>query len=201
MATTLDIVNDMIGTIGQLPLNELDARHPYVPTALRVLFNVNREVQANMGRGWWFNRLTSFTLRADEEGFIAFPADLIIFRPFKYPDRYGVIGGKLHDNVNDTNVFTPGQEIKGSAVRCLNVEDTPVLAHGYITYEAVKKFTRNYDGDMAKIADLKQEANNSLLQLRTQEIREARANTQRNPQVRSVLVDNVGLNRYPTFFY
>lgn len=201
MATTLDIVNDMIGTIGQLPLNELDARFPFVEPALRVLFNINREIQANSGRGWWFNRINTYTLRPDADGIIHVPADIIVFNPFQSKERYGVIDGKLHDNVRDSNVYPQGTEIKGFAVRCLKVEDTPVLAHGLITYEAVKKFARNYDGDTTKVADLKQDAVQARFELRTQEIRQARANTQRNPQIRQGLVDTVvPFNRPPTFF-
>ena len=60
--TKLDIINDMLATIGEAPLNELDARHPHVAAGLRILDQKNREIQVNGGAGWWFNIIPNYPL-------------------------------------------------------------------------------------------------------------------------------------------
>jgi hypothetical protein len=50
--TTLSIVNEMLGLLGELPINDLDAFHPVVPRALAALSTANATIQA---KPWWFN--------------------------------------------------------------------------------------------------------------------------------------------------
>lgn len=182
--TKLDVINSMLATIGQLPLSELDARHPHVASGIRILDQKSRSVQLNAGAGWWFNIIVSFTLRQDIEGRVAVPADLIKFVP-KDRARYAVVAGFLHDNVNDTDIINDSVEV--SAIRQLAFEDLPALAQDYISYSAIRTFQRDYAGDVQKVADIKQDEQSAWIQLRAQDIREKRANTQRNPQVALVM--------------
>lgn len=183
--TKLDVINAMLGTLGELPLNELDARHPSVASGLRILEQKNRTIQLNAGAGFWFNSLALYTLKQDTEGRVAVPADLIQFTALDYPNRYATIDGYLWDNINDTDII--GQAVKVTAIRCLRFEDCPVAAQDCIGYEAIKTFSRDYEGDMNKIQDIKNEADKSWVLLRAQNIREQRANTQRNPQVAAAM--------------
>lgn len=183
--TKLDVINSMLATIGQLPLNELDARHPHVASGLRILEEKNASAQLNAGAGWWFNTIDTFTLRQDIAGKVAVPADLIKFVPKNYPDRYGVIGGYLHDNINDTNII--GENVVVSAIRKLDFEDLPVLANSYIGYSAITSFQRDYDGDLQKTQLIEKDEQKAWVNLRAQDIREKRANTKRNPQVALVM--------------
>lgn len=190
--TKLDVINSMLATLGELPLNELDARHPFVASGLRILATKNATGQLNGGAGYWFNKIESYSLKADIDGRVAVPADLIQFTALEYPNRYAVIGGYLWDNINDTDII--GASVEVSAIREIAFEDLPIAANTVVAYESVKAFTRDYDGDLAKVADIKEEARIALLELRTQNIREQRANTQRNPQIAAALS---GFNRNP----
>lgn len=179
--TKLDIINSMLATIGQLPLNELDARHPHVASGLRILDQKSATVQLNAGAGWWFNTLDTFTLRKDIEGKVAVPSDIVKFTPKLYPARYGKVEGYLYDNIKDTDVITTNVEVY--AIRQLAYEDLPVLAQDYIAFSAIRSFQRDYDGDVQKTQDIKLDEQKAWIELRAQDIREKRANTKRNPQV------------------
>lgn len=183
--TKLDVINGMLATIGQLPLNELDARHPHVASGLRILEQKSATVQLNGGAGWWFNILATFTLRQDIDGKVAVPEDLLKFTPINYPDRYGKVAGFLHDNINDTNVI--GANVEVGAIRQLAFEDLPTLAQDYIAFSAIRTFQRDYDGDMQKTQSIEQDEKKAWVELRMQDIREKRANTKRNPQVALVM--------------
>lgn len=183
--TRLEVINAMLATMGELPLNELDSRHPAVASGLRILEQKNKSIQLNAGAGFWFNRLDSYSLKPDVDGKVAVPADLIQFTAVDYPDRYGVVGGYLWDNITDTNIL--GAAVVVSAIRCLDFDDTPVACNDCVVYEAILAYTRDYDGDMNKVAELKSDAQKSWILLRAQNIREQRANTQRNPQIANAM--------------
>lgn len=187
--TVLEVINAMLSTLGELPLNELDARHPYVSSGLSILSRKSRTIQNNAGAGYWFNKLDSYSLKPDVAGRVAVPADLIQFTP-EYPESYGVVDGHLWDNVNDTDVI--GKAVTVTAIRELSFNDLPVGAQDYIAAEAIRTFTRDYDGDMTKVQDIINEGTQARILLRMQNTREQRANTQRNPQVQSAMS---GFNR------
>lgn len=183
--TKLDVINSMLATLGELPLNELDARHPTVASGLRILDQHNRSIQLNAGAGYWFNSIASYSLKVDTDGKVAVPADLIKFTATAYPDRYAVIKGFLWDNLLDTAKI--GASVTVSAIRCIEFEDCPVAAQDAVGYAAIKTFSRDFDGDMLKLASIKEDAQTAWIFLRAQNIREQRANTQRNPQVAQAL--------------
>lgn len=196
--TKLEVINAMLATLGELPLNELDARHPYVASGLRILSAKNKSVQLNYGAGFWFNKLDSYVLKPDVEGRVAVPQDLLQFTAIEYPNRYGKVNGFLWDNVNDTDIISAQVEV--AAIREISFEDLPVYANDCVSYEAIKTFTRDYDGDLNKVADIKEEAKMSWIALRTQNIRESRANTQRNPQVAAAMAGFRRSTRIPRAF-
>lgn len=179
--TKLDIINDMLATIGEAPLNELDARHPHVAAGLRILDQKNREIQVNGGAGWWFNIIPNYPLRPDVDKHIAVPSDLLKYTSVEFPTRYYVHGGFLHDAHLDTNEFE--DTVYVHAIRLLDVIDLPPLAHAYVSYEAIKRFSVTYEGDMTRYQMMQSDSTSGLYALRAQDIREKRANTQRNPQV------------------
>jgi hypothetical protein len=179
--TKLEVINAMLATSGELPLNELDARHPAVASGLRILDQKTKSVQLNAGAGFWFNTLDAYSLKVDVDGKVAVPADLIQFTCPTFPNRYGVVAGYLWDNITDTDIIDSNVTV--SAIRALAFEDCPVAAQDCIGYEAIKTYSRDFEGDMAKLADIKLDADKAWVYLRAQHIRESRANTQRNPQI------------------
>lgn len=179
--TKLEVINSMLATLGELPVNELDARHPYVSSGLRILDQKSKTIQLNSGAGWWFNKLELYTLRKDVAGKVFVPEDLIQYTALLYPDRYGKVNGYLWDNLNDTDVI--GADVEVSAVRMLSFEDLPTAANDLAAFESILSFSRDYEGDMQKVAEIKLDVAMARLALKSQNIREQRANTQRNPHV------------------
>ena len=50
--TTLDVVNDMLGLLGERRVNAINEPHPMIPNAIAKLETATAWVQADM---WWFN--------------------------------------------------------------------------------------------------------------------------------------------------
>lgn len=180
----LKVINEMLATIGETPLNELDARHPHVASGLNIMEFKSRELQVNEGKGWWFNQIRRIELKQNIEGKVAVPRDLLQYTT-DYPDRFGQVKGYLWDNLNDTDII--GKNVVVYATRYMDYDDLPVLMQTVLAYRAIKQFAKNFDGDINKVAIVKDEADNAWTSLRIQNIREQRANTQRNPQVAAAL--------------
>jgi len=50
--TGLNVVNQCLASMGETPLNAVNADHPYVAAALMHLRGASTQEQA---KGWWFN--------------------------------------------------------------------------------------------------------------------------------------------------
>lgn len=149
MATLLDAVNDIISSVGESPLENLDNSHPLEQSALAVLNRISKRVQA---KGYWFNTANDVDLPLD--GSSKVPVDPA-FLSVETKDRAsGIVvrGGFLYNLTDATDVFT-------DPVRCnirvlVPFEDLPETAAQYIQAEAVLQFFKNYDGDGTKIQAL-----------------------------------------------
>jgi hypothetical protein len=178
--TKLDIINAMLASLGESPLNELDARHPVVSSGLRIIAQKTKTIQLNSGAGWWFNKLPKYTLKLDVNNRIAVPQDLLSYST-DYPNRLGIKSGYLFDLDNDTDVFTAPVSI--SAIRDVEYTDLPNAILDCIAYEAIFDFSRDNEGDTEKMKSISRQAERSWIAARSQNIREQKANTQRNPQI------------------
>lgn len=178
--TKLDIINAMLASLGESPLNELDARHPVVSSGLRIIAQKTKTIQLNSGAGWWFNKLPQYILKLDINNRIAVPQDLLSYST-DYPNRLGIKAGYLFDLDNDTDVFTAPVTI--SAIRDVEYTDLPNAILDCIAYESIFDFSRDNEGDTEKMKSISRQAERSWIAARSQNIREQKANTQRNPQI------------------
>jgi hypothetical protein len=165
----LTVVNDMLGTMGEAPLNAIDDAHPYRAAALSILDRVNREFQA---RSWWFNR-EELTLEPGAlDSSIYLPGDTINVRTTnrnivqRYRRLYNLDGG--------TYVFTASQDV--TLIRLVPFEDSPELYAAYAAAEAVMRFQKRYDGDSEKTRTLKQELADAKAAANAEETRQVKAN-------------------------
>jgi len=160
MATTLDVVNDCLASMGEAPLNALTEPHSFKGTATRQLARQSRIIQS---RGWWCNTETLTVQQPANLAYIQLPGDVLKWNAgVKSRDTlvqqaakpWIVLRGKrLYDTVNRT-FDIPGQEIVGEIVRELPFEDLPSELNDYIAAQTVLRFQSNFDADTQKRQEL-----------------------------------------------
>ena len=161
MATTLDVVNDCLATMGEAPLNTLLEPHEFKGSAQKALARANRRVQAT---GWWFNLEAATLAPAPVTGHITLPGDclkwqsgvrssdqLVRGQPKPWLIERGL---RLYDTRARSFVIT--EEVTGELVREVLFEDLPAVVNEYVAAEAVLKFQSNFDADNSKRQELTQ---------------------------------------------
>jgi hypothetical protein len=175
MTTELDVINEMLGTMGEAPLNQLDEDHPFVAAGRRFLDTANRRLQA---KGWWFNKeLLKFVPDASSS-FVYIPSDIMSVREsdvrrcrFRYIQR----GDRLYDLSNSTYEITENP-VYLDVVRLVPFDGLDHLAQNAVALQAVLRFQLNYDADPQKTADLKQELADVWMTLNAEHTRQVKAN-------------------------
>ncbi len=191
----LDVVNDMLGLLGENPLNTLDEDHDLVANALRVLRTANYREQA---KSWWFNKeLLRLTPDADS-GFIYLPTDTIRVDPSNTNLNYVARGRRLFKPfappLESKYVFT--QPVDCWLVRLLDFEDLPISAQMFVSASAQYSFQLTVDGDSNKTQELKIAYQQALVTINSEHIRNSDVNLLRRPSTISTL-GQVGLRANP----
>lgn len=147
MTSELDAVNIMLGTIGESPINSLDAATGVVDavTARAILSEVSVQVQEE---GWHFNTEYEFVLTpalGTKEIYV--PANTIEVDASAY-DRndidVAIRGNRLYDRKNKTFQFQ--QDIKADLTILLEFNELPQAARHYITVRAARVFQQRVIG-------------------------------------------------------
>jgi hypothetical protein len=137
MATELASVNQILGAVGQAPVNSLTANNPEISIALDTLRSVTREVQAE---GWSFNIEQEYPFLPDTNNEIIIPANVLQMKLSYLPENRGVDvtkrDGKLYNKVDHTFKWTPGREVKCDVVWEFPFEDVPQTFADFITARA-----------------------------------------------------------------
>lgn len=170
MFTELDVVNEMLATIGAVPLNGLSEDNPDVANCRRILNIANKTIQ---GQGWWFNK-EQVTLIADaSSGMVYIPNDAISTDLAGEYGPYQVVvrDRRLYNTDKNTFIFEPGQKFVCNIIRLVNFTKLPVNAQRAIMISAVIKFQQCYDADNTKTQMLMQEYAQSMILLKTEHIR------------------------------
>lgn len=173
MTTELDAVNIMLSTIGEAPINSLDAATGVVDavTARSILAEVSVQVQEE---GWHFNTDYEFVLTPDNSGFIYVPAGCIEADTSEY-DRTGldvaIRGNRLYDRKNKTYVFQ--QPIKADLTLLLEFNELPQAARHYITIRAARVFQQRVVGSQTLGAFTEADEARALRQMRRYEAKTA----------------------------
>lgn len=168
----LTVVNDMLGTLGETPLNTLTDAHTYRGACLSTLDKVNKSIQAD---GWWFNR-ENLTITVNPLDFkLYLPGDTMNVRCINDPSIVQR-GNLLYDTFNGTNLFDADYSIDVLLIRLIPFEQLPEIAAARIADEAILRFQRAYDGDASRTRELADAATKSRLSLNAEETRQLRAN-------------------------
>lgn len=172
MTTELDAVNIMLGTIGEAPINSLDAATGVVDavTARSILAEVSVQVQEE---GWHFNTDYEFTLTPTDDGTIYVPGNAIEVDTSPYSRDFDVAirGGKLYDRGNKTYTFAA--PIKADLTILLEFEELPQAARHYITIRAARVFQQRVVGSDTLQAFTQQDELRALRAIRRYEARTA----------------------------
>ena len=147
MTSELDAINIMLGTIGESPINSLDAATGVVDavTARAILSEVSVQVQEE---GWHFNTEYEFILTPSlDTKEIYIPANTIEVDASEY-DRndidVAIRGNRLYDRKNKTFQFQ--QDIKADLTILLEFNELPQAARHYITVRAARVFQQRVIG-------------------------------------------------------
>lgn len=176
---TLDVVNTMLGTMGEKPLNSLNDPHSYRGACLSTLSRINKQVQA---KGYWFNREYLTLQPSALNGHIYLPGDFINVEVPRSPtrDTTQIVqrGRRLYNT--EGGVYTFDHAVDVILIRLVPFEDLPEAAAQHIAAMAVYQFQTEYDGDTAKGRQLEDRISNpttgTLGAFNTENIRNERTN-------------------------
>ena len=147
--TQLDAVNQMLTGIGQAPVTALDTFNPEVATAISILDEANRSVQAE---GWNFNTEYKYPFMADVNGDIGVPSTVLQIADNKIANvqKYQTVvrDGRLYDKINHTYTFPANTTVYCDVIWAFDFEDLPQIFKDYITIKATRMFYDRVAGDI-----------------------------------------------------
>lgn len=179
---TLTAVNACLGTVGELPVNDVDEDHPLVPAALAKIAQETVFLQSDL---WWFNveYPTLFPDPVTKE--IRVPTDCVGVDSLTQYPRYAVRSGKLYNL--DTGSLEFNSPIRVRLHRALPFDDMPTLARVLVQARAARKFHADYDGDQTKMQRLAADEQHAYNVFNAEHIRNAKANMLGRTGVQNIL--------------
>lgn len=139
MTTKLEAINNILGCVGQSPLDSLEGTKSYFTMAAEnILDSENKRIQLI---GWDFNTEENYTLHPDINKHILIAEDMLSVKVSQiYRNRYVVRKGKLYDKYNHT--FEIPHPIVANVVFCFDFEELPETVRTYIKMSAAYKFCK-----------------------------------------------------------
>ncbi|ESX98705.1 MULTISPECIES: hypothetical protein [unclassified Mesorhizobium] len=138
-ASELDAVNELLASIGEDPVLDLDDLPPSGNTALSVIHTQSRDVQEEPR---WFNFETDVMLSPNVDGFVIVPGNVL---DIDSTDGDIIqVGNRLYNRESKTYVFA-------SPVSCEILwhrpwDELPSVARRYITALAIERFIEGFPG-------------------------------------------------------
>lgn len=189
--STLDVVNSMLGLLGELPVNSIDDSHSLIHAALAALSSQAALVQADF---WWFNVEYPTLTPQTPSGAILVPEDAASVDSLTQYPRLTIRGNRLYNLDEVTDVFTTPLRVR--LHRVMPFEDVPLIARTHIAAKAKLEFQLAYDGDSTKAQFIQQEIKETYIRMHSEHIRNAKANMLMRPSVQQTLNRITGGRRY-----
>ena len=181
MATTLDVVNECLATLGEAPLNTILEPHEFRGTALKAIEKASKRIQAS---GWWYNVEAATFNPAPTTGHIQLPTDCLKWQSgvrktdtlVRGTPKPWIVqrGSRLYDTRERTYVIT--EEVIGEITREIPFEELPSVMNDFIAAEAVLKFQSSMDADNNKRQELTQSWGVCRVAANSENIRQAGVN-------------------------
>ena len=159
MASSLDVVNECLASMGEAPLNTLTEPHEFKNSALKALARANSRIQAS---GWWFNIEAIELVPNSTTAQIQLPGDCLKWQSgvrtadtlLRGQPKPWLVerGGRIYDT--RTQAYEITESVVGELVREVPFEDLPQVINDYVAAEAVLKFQSNFDADNSKRQEL-----------------------------------------------
>lgn len=170
MLTKLDLVNGMLATLGEVPVDDLDDDHPFIASALNIIETVTTEVQTER---WWFSHEHVRMEPDPRTGFIMRPNDLIEALTVN-PSHIVIRGRKLYDTSKSD--YKIGEAVDIHYLRRVPFEDLPTIAQLYVKDVATYEFQLSIDADRMKVQELTRKSLESRMRLKAEETRQRGVN-------------------------
>lgn len=183
--TQLDVVNEMLGAMGETGINTLVNAHPLATRGINILRTVNAREQ---GQGWWFNtEVMELVPTADKR--IILPDDILKIDPVKPQLNFAQRGQYLYklSTRRGENPYSFDGPVVVQIVRLVTFEDLPATAQSLVSISAQLDFISDMDGDTLKIDKLTRERREAQLTLRAEHISAVDANLLLNPSTMATL--------------
>lgn len=190
LITTLSIVNEMLGLLGELPVNDLDAFHPVVPRALSSIDTAQSSIQADQ---WWFNVETPTLIPQVGNKEILLPSDCLSVDSITASPNVSMRNGKLYNNDDSTYQFDDKVPVR--LHRLVAFDELPMSARAYIGAEALIQFQNSIDGDSTKTQLLTDRRQRAFIVFNAEHIRRVKSNMLARPGVAATLANIVGYRR------
>lgn len=166
---TLSVVNLMLGTMGEKPLNSLTDSHAMLSAALGKLDETNRAIQSD---GWWFNTEHLTLTPSVIDNAIYLPNDCLEVRT---PLQQLVMrGNRIYNLEGGSYEFTANMDV--TLIREVEFEDLPEIAATYISARAILAFQVDYDGDTAKGRQLQANVELAFIGINSAHTRNSKSN-------------------------
>lgn len=147
MLTKLQVINAMLGSIGESPLNDFDdEENELLVQALQLYDRVLEEV---LSEGWWFNTEDAVLSYDTVSKRVKIPNDVLTVRAAN--PNYVARGLALYDVSKGDYVQ---QDTAVELIRLLPIEEIPTPACYLVESACSLAFIRYYDADTSKINQL-----------------------------------------------
>lgn len=191
MYTQLDVVNEMLALLGELPVNDLLTQHPSVPAALARLRTSGVLLQSDM---FWFNTEDVTLTPQSGNKRIVVPGDAASIDSYTRAPEVAVRGGYLYNLTAGTFEFD--EPIKARLLRVLPFEQLPFSVRRWVAAHAKLAFQNTLDADANKTRELEREYETARVAVNAEHIRNKRVNMLNRPGVRYVLNQMQGLSPF-----
>ena len=185
--TLLDAVNATLAAVGEDAIASLEESNTDKDLALNTIARVNRQVQVNMGKGWWFNREPNHSFTPSDTGTVNLPNNVLSesftldsnryvtgARTYRLTSR----GGKLYDSYNHTYdmremVNEDGKVAIKVMILALEFDHLPQTAKDAIVERSRQQFALDFETDFNRSDRLDKDAKLAMFRLQAED------NTQR----------------------
>lgn len=176
MTTQLEVLNHVIGVIGETPVSNVNSTHPTAQSALLTITRVSKQFQL---RGWWFNKEECLVLSPNSSGEVIVPSTTLKIDPVDTRSKLVKRGTRLYDPRNHT--YNIGVAVTVDLVLLLPTDELPESAAAYLMHKAAYDFYVADDGDEMKAKLLLLEEQKSYAALKAEQLQMSDVNAKNRP--------------------
>lgn len=188
MQSTLDVVNSMLVQIGQTAMSSLQLNHPDVRSALRIVDDINTEVQS---REWWYNTET-WELEPQPDGTVLLPGNTLAI--ITGNNDLVKRGRKLYDLARHSFDFSEETSVTVDVISAWDLEDVPPTMYTYIVAKCRHRMQVSFEFDVRKVDSLSTEINEAYHYVQRQHVAATQPNST-SQQTAAQVLQNISTTR------